>query len=40
LRAIAVARPRTVDALLLVPGMGPVRVERYGEEILQVLEPS
>jgi DNA helicase-2/ATP-dependent DNA helicase PcrA len=40
LRAIAATRPRTVDALLSVPGIGPVRVERYAEEILQVLEPS
>ncbi|HEX2766803.1 MAG TPA: ATP-dependent DNA helicase UvrD2 [Candidatus Limnocylindria bacterium] len=37
LRAIAAARPRTVEALLSIPGMGPVKVERYGEEILAAL---
>ncbi len=37
LRAIAAARPRTADALLMIPGMGPVKVERYGEEIIEAL---
>ncbi len=37
LAAIAAARPRTVAALLAVPGMGPSRVERYGADILEVV---
>jgi DNA helicase II / ATP-dependent DNA helicase PcrA len=37
LRAIAAARPRTLDALAALPGMGPVKVDRYGEEILLAL---
>jgi DNA helicase II / ATP-dependent DNA helicase PcrA len=37
LRAIAAARPRTADALLAVAGMGRVKVERYGEEIMAAL---
>lgn len=38
---IAQARPETLDALLKVKGMGPTRVERYGQAILDALrEPS
>ena len=37
LRAIAAARPGTAAALQAVKGMGPKRVEKYGEEMLAVL---
>jgi DNA helicase-2/ATP-dependent DNA helicase PcrA len=40
LRAIAAARPRTLDALGTLPGMGPVKVSRYGDEILDALAPA
>ncbi|MDX2153760.1 MAG: ATP-dependent DNA helicase RecQ [Bryobacteraceae bacterium] len=30
-------RPRTLDEMLAVPGMGPKRVERFGAEILSLL---
>jgi len=36
LRAIAHARPRTPNQLSEVSGMGPVKVEKYGEQILGV----
>jgi DNA helicase-2/ATP-dependent DNA helicase PcrA len=35
--AIAEAGPRTLTALGQVKGMGPVKVERYGQEILAIL---
>ena len=38
LRAVAVARPRTLADLRRVDGIGPSRLEMYGEEILDVLE--
>ena len=34
LAAIATARPRTPSALLDVPGVGPVKADRYGEAVL------
>lgn len=37
LRALAAVRPRTPDDLLLVPGIGPVKAERYGSEVLEVV---
>lgn len=37
LQAIAVARPTNAAELLQVPGIGPSRLERYGDEILRVL---
>ena len=37
LRNIAVARPATRAALLAVPGLGPTRVERYGDELLALV---
>ncbi len=40
LLAIVEARPRTLDALLGVHGMGPAKVERYGEEIVSVVRRS
>ncbi len=38
LAAIAEARPRTLAALRRVRGMGPAKLERYGEEILAVVD--
>jgi DNA helicase II / ATP-dependent DNA helicase PcrA len=37
LEAIADSRPRSLPALRRVPGMGPVKLEKYGPEILAVL---
>jgi superfamily II DNA helicase RecQ len=37
LRGIAVARPRDVEALAACDGIGPTKLERYGDEILDVL---
>jgi DNA helicase-2/ATP-dependent DNA helicase PcrA len=37
LRALAAARPSTADELLAVPGLGPVKVARYGEAILTLV---
>jgi DNA helicase-2/ATP-dependent DNA helicase PcrA len=37
LRAIAEGRPTSLAALRRVPGMGPLKLERYGEEILAVV---
>ena len=38
LAAIAEARPRTLAALRRVKGMGPTKLEQYGDEILAVVE--
>ena len=38
LRAIATIRPRTLKELRAVDGIGPTKLELYGEEILAVLE--
>ena len=38
LAAIAEARPRSLAALRRVKGMGPTKTEKYGDEILAVLE--
>ncbi|MGH7868436.1 MAG: HRDC domain-containing protein, partial [Candidatus Dormibacteraceae bacterium] len=35
---IAARRPPTVDALLAVPGVGPIKLERFGQEVLQLVE--
>ncbi len=40
LTAIAEARPRSLAALRRVKGMGPAKIEAYGDEILTVLELS
>ncbi len=40
LLAMALARPRTREGLLCVHGMGPARVEQYGEGFLDVLTSS
>ncbi len=37
LAAVAEARPRTPTALLDLPGLGPVKAERYGEALLAVV---
>ena len=37
LRAIAAQRPRTLEALLAVDGIGPTKAERYGDEILALV---
>ena len=37
LAAIATARPRTTTALLDVPGVGPVKADRYGEAVLALV---
>ncbi len=37
LAAIATARPRTASALLDVPGVGPVKADRYGDAVLALV---
>ncbi len=37
LAAVAEARPRTQAALLDLPGLGPVKAERYGDALLAVI---
>jgi DNA helicase-2/ATP-dependent DNA helicase PcrA len=37
LAAVAEARPKTRSSLLALPGLGPVKAERYGEALLQVV---
>jgi DNA helicase II / ATP-dependent DNA helicase PcrA len=37
LAAVAEARPRNRDALLALPGLGPVKADRYGEAVLEVV---
>lgn len=37
LAAIATARPRSRSALLALPGVGPVKVERYGDAVLALV---
>lgn len=37
LMAIAARRPSTPEELLAVPGLGPVKVSRYGEAVLEVV---
>jgi superfamily II DNA helicase RecQ len=39
LRGIALGRPATPAALVACDGIGPAKLERYGDEILEVLEP-
>jgi superfamily II DNA helicase RecQ len=38
LAGIALARPRTLHELARCKGIGPVRLERWGDELLAVLE--
>jgi DNA helicase-2/ATP-dependent DNA helicase PcrA len=40
LRAIAAARPTNATELAAVPGMGAVKVERYGDEICEIIRRS
>ncbi len=40
LAALAEAMPTSSNALLAVPGIGPVKVERYGADILRVIAAS
>jgi hypothetical protein len=40
LRNLAVTRPTTLVALGAVPGFGPARVEKYGEELLGLIAES
>ena len=40
LRGIALARPRTPQELNECDGIGPTKLDRYGEEILAVVEAS
>jgi superfamily II DNA helicase RecQ len=40
LAAIVEARPTTLAALRRVKGMGPMKLERYGVEILDVVQAS
>ena len=37
LRNVASARPRSSEALLALPGIGPVKLERYGAALLEVV---
>ena len=37
LRELAALRPRTLDELAEVKGFGPVKLERYGDDLLAVL---
>lgn len=38
LQGIADRRPSTLAELAACPGIGPLKLERYGEDILAVLE--
>jgi DNA helicase-2/ATP-dependent DNA helicase PcrA len=40
LAAVAEARPADRDALLAVPGLGPIKIERYGDELLALVARS
>jgi ATP-dependent DNA helicase RecQ len=40
IQALASAKPQTREALLDVPGLGPTKVERYGEALLTVINPQ
>ena len=38
LKAIAIARPDSLAALERVPGVGPAKLEAYGDAILKLLD--
>ena len=38
LQAIAARQPTSAEELLAVPGLGPVKVSRYGPAILEVVQ--
>ncbi len=37
LEALASLRPSTTEALLAVPGIGPAKLEAYGEDLIELL---
>lgn len=37
LHALAAAKPETMEALALIKGIGPMKLEQYGEELLELL---
>jgi DNA helicase II / ATP-dependent DNA helicase PcrA len=37
LEAVATARPRSRDELAALPGVGPVKLERYGKIVLELV---
>ena len=39
LRSIALSRPATPAELVACDGIGPAKLERYGDELLAVIEP-
>ena len=40
LRAMAEARPATLDAMADLPGIGKAKLDRYGEKFLAVIQAS
>jgi ATP-dependent DNA helicase RecQ len=40
LREIAAQRPRTIDELLVIHGIGPTKAKRYGKGLLKVVAES
>jgi superfamily II DNA helicase RecQ len=40
LALIALARPETRAALLAVPGVGPAKLDRYAEDVLQIVRSA
>jgi ATP-dependent DNA helicase RecQ len=40
LTLLAIQRPATRDALTRIAGLGPVKIERYGADLLAILAPS
>jgi ATP-dependent DNA helicase RecQ len=38
LRAISVARPQTDDELLVIPGIGPTKLERHGADLRRIVD--
>ena len=39
LAEVAARRPKTLNELASVPGVGPTKLERYGEDVLAALSP-
>lgn len=39
LQAVATARPGTADELVALPGIGPVKAARFGEDLLAAVQP-
>jgi len=40
LAALAVNRPQSPNAMLAIPGVGPVKLERYGDRVLELIRRS